>query len=175
MDNEIRGFLTADDDIHMQMHYAVESVRQCWVALTQGDNEPCEGDYDALFGVYLSWTRNFVAAWNAIVTASARNRATTTHIKRRLKKRPEIMEARIKDRRLYFGISQRELARRVGITSAAMSAIERGVHLPNVAVAILIARELQVNAEYLWGDEADRASPPPTPQKMAENSIVLWK
>lgn len=123
----------------------------------------------------LSWTRNFVAAWNAFVTASARNRATTTHIKRRLKKRPEIMEARIKDRRLYFGISQRELARRVGITSAAMSAIERGVHLPNVAVAILIARELQVNAEYLWGDEADRASPPPTPQKMAENSIVLWK
>lgn len=85
------------------------------------------------------------------------------------------MEARIKGRRLYFGISQRELARRVGITSAAMSAIERGVHLPNVAVAILIARELQVNAEYLWGDEADRASPPPTPQKMAENSIVLWK
>lgn len=53
MDNEIRGFPTADDDIHMQMHYAVESVRQCWVALTQGDNEPCEGDYDALFGVYL--------------------------------------------------------------------------------------------------------------------------
>lgn len=85
------------------------------------------------------------------------------------------MEARIKDRRLYFGISQRELARRVGITSAAMSAIERGVHLPNVAVAILIARDLQVNVEYLWGDEADRASPPPTPQKMAENSIVLWK
>ena len=68
------------------------------------------------------------------------------------------MEARIKDRRLYFGISQRELARRVGITSAAMSAIERGVHLPNVAVAILIARELQVNVEYLWGVSSNHAS-----------------
>lgn len=53
MDNEIHVLLTAADDIHMQMHYAVESVRQCWVALTQGDNEPCEGDYDALFGAYL--------------------------------------------------------------------------------------------------------------------------
>lgn len=52
--------------------------------------------------------------------------------------------------REYYGISQRELARLVGVTSAAMSGIERGVHLPNVVVAILIARALQVPVEQLW-------------------------
>lgn len=72
------------------------------------------------------------------------------------------MESKVMDRRLYFDISQRELARRVGITSAAMSAIERGVHLPNVAIAILIARALETSVEDLWGDDADRF---PAPRK----------
>lgn len=72
------------------------------------------------------------------------------------------MESKVRDRRLYFDISQRELARRVGITSAAMSAIERGVHLPNVAVAILIARTLETSVEDLWGDDADHF---PAPRK----------
>lgn len=52
--------------------------------------------------------------------------------------------------REYYGISQRELARLVGVTSATMSGIERGVHLPSVITAILIARALQVPVEQLW-------------------------
>jgi hypothetical protein len=52
MDNELRELLTDTDEIHLQLHCTIESVRQCWIALTQGDNEPCEDDYDALFGVY---------------------------------------------------------------------------------------------------------------------------
>ena len=40
------------DEIHLQLHCAVESVRQSWVAMTQGDSEPCEDDYDALYGIY---------------------------------------------------------------------------------------------------------------------------
>lgn len=52
MDNELRELLTDTDEIHLQLHCMIESVRQCWIALTQGDNEPCEDDYDALFGVY---------------------------------------------------------------------------------------------------------------------------
>ena len=52
MDNELHELLIDTDEIHLQLHCAVESVRQCWVALTQGDSEPCEADYDALFGVY---------------------------------------------------------------------------------------------------------------------------
>ena len=38
------------EEIHLQLHCAVESVRQSWVALTQGDNMPTEADYDALWG-----------------------------------------------------------------------------------------------------------------------------
>ena len=52
MENELRELLTDTDEIHLQLHCTIESVRQCWIALTQGDNEPCEDDYDALFGVY---------------------------------------------------------------------------------------------------------------------------
>ena len=52
--------------------------------------------------------------------------------------------------REYYGISQRELARLVGVTSATISGIERGVHLPSVITAILIARALQVPVEQLW-------------------------
>ncbi len=60
------------------------------------------------------------------------------------------MENQIRYWRNYHGISQRELARRVGITSAAMSGIERGTHLPNVIIAIRIARALKVSVEQLW-------------------------
>ncbi len=63
------------------------------------------------------------------------------------------MENNIKNWREYHGISQRELARKVGITSAAMSGIERGVHLPNVLLAIRIAKALGVSTEQLWEEE----------------------
>lgn len=52
--------------------------------------------------------------------------------------------------REYHGISQRALARAVGITSGEMSGIERGEHLPNVITAILIAKALEVPVEELW-------------------------
>lgn len=52
--------------------------------------------------------------------------------------------------REYLGISQRAVARAVGITSTEMSKIERGVHLPNVITGILIARKLGVTVEELW-------------------------
>lgn len=66
------------------------------------------------------------------------------------------MVNKVRDKRLYLGLSQRELARRVGITSAAMSAIERGEHIPGVLVALLIARELDSDAEDLWGELANQ-------------------
>ena len=40
------------EEIHLQLHCAVESVRQSWVAMTQGESEPCKDDYDALYGIY---------------------------------------------------------------------------------------------------------------------------
>ena len=52
MDNSFRALLSDTDEIQFQMHCAIESVRQSWVALTQGENEPTEADYDALWGTY---------------------------------------------------------------------------------------------------------------------------
>lgn len=60
------------------------------------------------------------------------------------------MENNVRYWREYQGISQRELARIVGVTSGEISGIERGVHLPNVVTAILIARALGVPVEKLW-------------------------
>ena len=67
------------------------------------------------------------------------------------------MNSRINEMRSYHGITQRELARRVGISSAAMSAIEREAHMPNVITALRIARELGTTVEELWGDKREAA------------------
>lgn len=60
------------------------------------------------------------------------------------------MKNQVRYYREYLGISQRAVARAVGITSTEMSKIERGVHLPSVVTGILIARELGVTVEELW-------------------------
>lgn len=52
MKDETMNRLMELDDIHLQIHCAVESVRQSWVAMTQGDSKPDKNDYDALYGIY---------------------------------------------------------------------------------------------------------------------------
>ena len=61
------------------------------------------------------------------------------------------MNERIKERREYFGLSQRELARRVGVGKTTISEIEGVDRLPNVETAIRIARALETTVEQLWG------------------------
>lgn len=56
--------------------------------------------------------------------------------------------------REYHGLSQRQLAARVGVTNTAISAIERGAHIPSVLLALRIARVLGVSIEILWGGDA---------------------
>ena len=68
------------------------------------------------------------------------------------------MNGKINDLRSYYGITQREIARRVGISSTAMSAIERGEHVPKVTTALRIARELHTTVEELWGDMAEKTT-----------------
>lgn len=62
------------------------------------------------------------------------------------------MNAKLKDLRDYYGISQRELAQRVGVGKTTISEIERGDRLPNVMTAIRIARALKTTVEEIWGD-----------------------
>ena len=52
------------------------------------------------------------------------------------------MNEKLKDLRDYHGISQRELARRIGVGKTTISEIERGDRLPNVLTAIRIAISL---------------------------------
>ena len=40
------------DALRYRLHASAELVRTCYVALTQGENVPCEGDYDALYAAY---------------------------------------------------------------------------------------------------------------------------
>lgn len=62
------------------------------------------------------------------------------------------MNEKLKDLRDYHGISQRELARRIGVGKTTISEIERGDRLPNVLTAIRIARALETTVEEMWGD-----------------------
>lgn len=62
-------------------------------------------------------------------------------------------ENKIRFYREYEGLSQREVARRVRISSTEMSNIERGAKLPNVITAIRIAKVLRVTVEALWEAE----------------------
>lgn len=62
------------------------------------------------------------------------------------------MNEKLKDLRDYHGISQRELARRIGVGKTTISEIERGDRLPNVLTAIRIARALKTTVEEIWGD-----------------------
>lgn len=68
------------------------------------------------------------------------------------------MNGKISDLRSYYGVTQREIARRVGISSTAMSTIERGEHVPKVTTALRIARELHTTVEELWGDMAEKTT-----------------
>jgi len=52
MDKSLIELLSDMDEIQFLMHCAIESVRQSWVALTQGVDMPTEADYDALWGTY---------------------------------------------------------------------------------------------------------------------------
>lgn len=62
------------------------------------------------------------------------------------------MKEKLKDLRDYHGISQRELARRIGVGKTTISEIERGDRLPNVLTAIRMARALETTVEEIWGD-----------------------
>ena len=77
MDNTLHALLLDIDDIQLQMHCAVESVRLCYVAMTQWDNEPCKDDYDALYGIYSRLSQldkqfcdNKEAIWQAVYRLS---------------------------------------------------------------------------------------------------------
>ncbi len=58
---------------------------------------------------------------------------------------------RVRERRKEVGWTQAELARRTGLSSAAISQIESGDRNPSGEVAARLAEALRVTADYLLG------------------------
>lgn len=63
------------------------------------------------------------------------------------------MENNVREYRVYKGVSLRWLARKVGCGTSTLCDIERGKSIPNVRLAIRIARALGTTVEKLWEDE----------------------
>jgi len=63
------------------------------------------------------------------------------------------MDNKIKRCREYYGLSQRELEKKVGISSSQMNYIEANLRIPNVYTGIRIARILNSTVEKIFGEE----------------------
>ena len=60
------------------------------------------------------------------------------------------MNDKIKTLREYYGLSQRELARTVGISASEMNYIETSMRIPNVYTGLRLARALGTTVEKLF-------------------------
>lgn len=63
------------------------------------------------------------------------------------------MKNNVREYREYKGVSLRWLARKVGCGASTLCDIERGKSIPNVHLAIRIARALGTTVENLWEGE----------------------
>jgi putative molybdopterin biosynthesis protein len=61
---------------------------------------------------------------------------------------------RLRKTRIACSMTQSELARRAGISRQALGAIESGIYLPSVTVALSLARELGEDVETLFGSDS---------------------
>lgn len=63
------------------------------------------------------------------------------------------MKNNVREYREYKGVSLRWLARKVGCGTSTLCDIEKGRSVPNVRIAIRIARTLGTTVEELWEGE----------------------
>jgi putative transcriptional regulator len=62
----------------------------------------------------------------------------------------ERLANRLKDRRGELGLTQAELAEKVGVTRKTVKTVENGVFTPSATLAIKLARELGLSVEQLF-------------------------
>ena len=62
----------------------------------------------------------------------------------------ERLANRLKDRRGELGLTQAELAEKVGVTRKTVNTVENGVLTPSATLAIKLARELGLSVEQLF-------------------------
>lgn len=63
---------------------------------------------------------------------------------------PERLANRLKERRTELGLTQAELAVRVGVTRKTINTVENGVFVPSALLAIKLARALELSVEQLF-------------------------
>ena len=62
----------------------------------------------------------------------------------------EQLANRLKERRAKLGLTQAQLAERVGVTRKTVNTIENGVFTPSATLAIKLAQALQLSVEQLF-------------------------
>lgn len=62
----------------------------------------------------------------------------------------ERLANRLKDRRSEVGLTQAELAEKVGVTRKTVNTVENGVFTPSATLAIKLAHALGVSVEQLF-------------------------
>jgi len=63
----------------------------------------------------------------------------------------ENLGERVKALRMSQHLSQTELSKRIGVTNALISAIEKGERSPSLETLIKLARQFKVSTDYLLG------------------------
>jgi putative transcriptional regulator len=68
---------------------------------------------------------------------------------------PERLANSLKEKRTALGLTQAELAERVGVTRKTVNTVENGVFVPSALLAIKLAAALSEPVESLFRIEAD--------------------
>ena len=63
---------------------------------------------------------------------------------------PERLANRLKERRAELGLTQAELAERVGVTRKTVNTVENGVFIPSTDLALRLARALGTSVESIF-------------------------
>jgi putative transcriptional regulator len=63
---------------------------------------------------------------------------------------PERLANRIKERRTELGLTQAELAEKVGVTRKTVNTVENGVFTPSATLAIKLSKALGITVEQLF-------------------------
>jgi putative transcriptional regulator len=63
---------------------------------------------------------------------------------------PERLANRIKERRAELGLTQAELAERVGVTRKTVNTVENGIFTPSTLLALKLAEAVDLTVEQLF-------------------------
>jgi putative transcriptional regulator len=67
---------------------------------------------------------------------------------------PDRLSNRLKERRAELGLTQAELAERVGVTRKTVNTVENGIFTPSTILALKLAESLGLSVEQLfWIEE----------------------